>query len=213
LQLLCHSPALATVRLFCAHRTFLGACASWVHTASMSELRRFHALRSKYRSARSAHLLTVSANKRLTQAGKQPTNEQLAAEQRAAEAVRHARAKLHAAIDQANGPYLPVSDRGIQAVALRYKAAFDAYHAIVAANARQALAGDPTSVYDLIRGEEARRALALAKRDLERLGSRASARPFSQKTGDCGGANRPPLDIFDDGQRIGSPRRGGAQAR
>jgi hypothetical protein len=157
----------------------------------MSELRRFHALRLKYRSERNAHLLTVSVNKRLTQAGKQPTNEQLAAELRAAEAVRVARVNLHAAIDQANGPYLPVSDRGIQAVAWRYKAAFDAYHAIVAAHAR----------------------LALAKRDLDRFGPRARRLPFSQKTGDHGATKRPSLDIFDDGQRIGSKAAAGTRGR
>jgi hypothetical protein len=179
----------------------------------MSELRRFHALRLKYRSDRNIHLLTASVNKQLTQAGKQPTNAQLAAEQRAAEAVKLARAKLHAAIYEANEPYLPISDRGIHAVAWRYKAAFDAYHAIVAAHARQALAGDATSIDDLIREEQARRALALAKRDLERLGPRARRLPFTQKARDHGAANRPPLDIVDVGQRRKSNAAAGPQAR
>ena len=179
----------------------------------MSELRRFHALRLKYRSERNAHLLTARVNKQLTQAGKQPTNAQLAAEQRAADAVKLARAKLHAAIYEANEPYLPISDRGIQAIAWPYKAAFDAYHAIVAAHARQALAGDTTPIDDLIREKEARQALARAKRDLERLGPRARKLPFSQKTGDLGAPNRLPLDILDDDPRRESGAAAGGQAR
>ena len=66
--------------------------------AAMNDSRRFDALRAKYRSQWDAHQIIADHNARLVQAGKQPSNEQLINEQRAAEAVRLARDDLLAAI-------------------------------------------------------------------------------------------------------------------
>ena len=55
-------------------------------------------LRAKYRSLWDAHQVIADTNARLTQVGKQPSNEQLINEQRAAEAVQLARKELLAAI-------------------------------------------------------------------------------------------------------------------
>jgi len=146
----------------------------------MKEPRRFHELRSKYRRERDALVL-----KRLTQPGKQPTSERLLAEQRAAATVKRARAKLQAAISSANEPYSAVSDHGLGAIRWRYTAAFDAYHAIVAGHARQALAGDPISVDELLREQEAREALAVARRELfNAFGRGGGISPSRQKTSD-----------------------------
>lgn len=142
----------------------------------MSEPRRFDALRSTYRREREAHALATTLNKLLTQAGKQPTREQLVAENTGAAAVKLARARLHAAVATANTPYSVLSERGMKALAWRYKAAFDAYLAIVTVHARQALTDAPTSVAELMGEEQARKALAAAKRDLELFGSRGHIR-------------------------------------
>ena len=62
----------------------------------------------------------------------------------------------------------------MKALAWRYKAAFDAYHALVATQAKRVLAGDPPpSMVELLRQQEARAALAAAKRELEVFGPRA----------------------------------------
>jgi len=54
--------------------------------------------RVRYRSLSDAHQLIADNNVRLIQAGKQPTNEQLINEQRAAQAVELARKELLARI-------------------------------------------------------------------------------------------------------------------
>jgi hypothetical protein len=64
----------------------------------MDEARRLEQLRALYRSRWDAHQLIADYNTRLVQAGKQPSNEQLIKEQRAAEAVARARDELRAAI-------------------------------------------------------------------------------------------------------------------
>jgi hypothetical protein len=55
-------------------------------------------LRERYRSLWDAHQIIADHNARLVHAGKQPTNEQLINEQRAAEAVLLARNELLAAM-------------------------------------------------------------------------------------------------------------------
>ena len=67
----------------------------------MNDTRRFDRLRAKYRSLWDAHQILADHNARLVQAGKQPSNEQLINEQRAAEAVSLARNELLAAISPA----------------------------------------------------------------------------------------------------------------
>ena len=64
----------------------------------MNDTKRFDSLRAKYRKEWDAHQLIADHNARLVQAGKQPTNEQLINEQRAAEAVMRARDELVAAL-------------------------------------------------------------------------------------------------------------------
>jgi hypothetical protein len=64
----------------------------------MDDTSRFDMLRAKYRSLWDAHQVIADHNARLLQAGKQPSDEQLANEQRAAEAVVLARDELLAAI-------------------------------------------------------------------------------------------------------------------
>jgi hypothetical protein len=54
----------------------------------------FKTLRQKYRAAWDAHQIIADHNARLVQAGKQPTNEQVINEQRAAETVQLARKEL-----------------------------------------------------------------------------------------------------------------------
>ena len=65
----------------------------------MNDTRRLDKLRATYRSQWDAHQLIADQNSRLVQAGKQPTNEQLIREQRAAEAVALARDELVAALN------------------------------------------------------------------------------------------------------------------
>jgi hypothetical protein len=60
-------------------------------------------LRAAYRSRWDAHQILADQNVRLTQAGRQPTNEQLINEQRAAEAVQRAREELRAAMASGGG--------------------------------------------------------------------------------------------------------------
>jgi hypothetical protein len=143
-----------------------------VHTRPMREPRRFAALRANYRSQRDAHVLIAGLNRGLARDGKQPTNAQRVAEQRAAEATKRARIKLHAAIRLADTPYSATGEGGLTALVSRYKAAFDAYHAIVTHRVKRALAGDPPCIDGLVREQEAREALATAKSNLERLGPR-----------------------------------------
>jgi hypothetical protein len=57
-------------------------------------------LRAAYRGRWDAHQLIADHNSRLVQARKQPSNEQLINEQRAAEAVRIAREELRDAISR-----------------------------------------------------------------------------------------------------------------
>jgi hypothetical protein len=64
----------------------------------MNDTQRFATLRAKYRSLRDAHQIIADRNARLLQSGQRPTDEQLANEQRAAEAVLLARDELLAAM-------------------------------------------------------------------------------------------------------------------
>ena len=64
----------------------------------MNDSRRLGKLRAAYRAQWDAHQLIADHNARLVQAGKQPSNEQLINEQRAAEAVARARDELLAAV-------------------------------------------------------------------------------------------------------------------
>lgn len=64
----------------------------------MNDSRRVEMLRAKYRSEWDAHQIIADHNARLVQAGKQPSNEQLINEQRAAEAVQLARNELLATL-------------------------------------------------------------------------------------------------------------------
>ena len=66
----------------------------------MSDTTRFKMLRAKYRSLWDAHQIIADHNARLTQAGKQPSNEQLISEQRSAEAVALAREDLLRAVSR-----------------------------------------------------------------------------------------------------------------
>jgi hypothetical protein len=68
----------------------------------MNESRRVEMLRAKYRSEWDAHQIIADHNARLAQAGKQPSNEQLINEQRAAEAVKLARDELMTALSTVN---------------------------------------------------------------------------------------------------------------
>ena len=65
----------------------------------MNDTPRLEMLRAQYRSQWDAHQVIADHNARLVQAGKQPSNEQLMNEQRAAEAVGLARDMLLAAMD------------------------------------------------------------------------------------------------------------------
>ena len=67
----------------------------------MNESRRIEMLRAKYRSQWDAHQVIADHNARLVQVGKQPSNEHLINEQRAAEAVAFARDELLAALSRA----------------------------------------------------------------------------------------------------------------
>ena len=66
----------------------------------MNHTRLIELLRTEYRRQWDAHQLLADQNVRLVQAGKQPADEHLIKEQRAAEAVRLARNELTAAISQ-----------------------------------------------------------------------------------------------------------------
>ena len=69
----------------------------------MNDTRQLDQLRAKYRSLWDAHQIIADHNARLAQAGKQPSNEQLINEQRAAEAVSLARDELVAATNTRSG--------------------------------------------------------------------------------------------------------------
>jgi hypothetical protein len=60
----------------------------------------FALLRAKYRSQWDAHQIIADQNTRLVQVGKQPTEQQIMNERRAAEAVALARDELLAAISR-----------------------------------------------------------------------------------------------------------------
>lgn len=64
----------------------------------MNNAARFSTLRRKYRAAWDAHQVIADHNARLAQVGKQPSDEQLINEQRAAEAVQLARKELLAVL-------------------------------------------------------------------------------------------------------------------
>jgi predicted metal-dependent hydrolase len=66
----------------------------------MNRTRRIDMLRSKYRSLWDTHQILADHNARQRQVDKQPSNEELINEQRAAEAVQLARAELLAAISR-----------------------------------------------------------------------------------------------------------------
>jgi hypothetical protein len=154
----------------------------------MKEARRFDLLRSKHRRERAALMVIAGLNRRLTQAGKQLTDKQRMAEYLAAAAVKLARAELQAAIRWAGRP------EGIKAVGWRYKAAFDAYYAIVSAHARRTLINDPISSDEIEREQEALNALAVARRYL--LDAFAGAR--EQFAADPGPDVQPDADIGFD---------------
>jgi hypothetical protein len=67
----------------------------------MNDTRRLDMLRAHYRRHWDAHQIIADHNARLVQAGRQPSNEQLINEQRAAEAVQLARQELLAALSAA----------------------------------------------------------------------------------------------------------------
>jgi hypothetical protein len=67
----------------------------------VSDKRNVNALRRKYRNEWDAHQLLAHRNALYVRTGRQPSNEQLIDEQRAAEAVVRARDELMAAIAQA----------------------------------------------------------------------------------------------------------------
>jgi hypothetical protein len=63
----------------------------------LKDVKRLEMLRAKYRSLWDTHQVIADHNARLAKSGKQPSNEQLINEQRAAEAVAFARDELLAA--------------------------------------------------------------------------------------------------------------------
>jgi hypothetical protein len=63
----------------------------------LKDAKRLEMLRAKYRSLWDTHQVIADHNARLAKSGKQPSNEQLINEQRAAEAVAFARDELLAA--------------------------------------------------------------------------------------------------------------------
>ena len=65
---------------------------------AMKDTRPVEMLRAKYRSLWDTHQIIADQNARLEKAGKQPSNEQLINEQRAADAVRLARDELLTAL-------------------------------------------------------------------------------------------------------------------
>jgi hypothetical protein len=67
----------------------------------LKDAKRFDMLRAKYRTLWDAHQVIADHNARLVKSGKQPSNEQLINEQRAAEAVQFAKQELLAAISRA----------------------------------------------------------------------------------------------------------------
>jgi hypothetical protein len=67
----------------------------------VNDKRNVNALRRKYRNEWDAHQLLAHRNALFVRTGRQPSNEQLIDEQRAAEAVIRARDELMAAISQA----------------------------------------------------------------------------------------------------------------
>lgn len=66
----------------------------------MNETARLKKLRAEYRRCWDTHQIIADQNARLVQASKEPTNEQLINEQRAAEAVRFARDELLEALSR-----------------------------------------------------------------------------------------------------------------
>jgi hypothetical protein len=83
--------------------------------------RRIDKLKATYRQRWDSHQLIADHNARLVQVGKQPSNEQLINEQRAAEAVAAARDEVMAAISRStasaasDGPSLGSSIRAVDA--------------------------------------------------------------------------------------------------
>ena len=69
----------------------------------MPDTNQLSKLRARYRVQWDAHQIIADNNARLVQVGKQPTNEQLINEQKAAEAVVLARDELLAAISTSAG--------------------------------------------------------------------------------------------------------------
>jgi hypothetical protein len=67
----------------------------------MNEKRNINALRRKYRNEWDAHQLLAHRNALFVRTGRQPSNEQLIDEQRAAEAVQRACNELKAALAEA----------------------------------------------------------------------------------------------------------------
>jgi hypothetical protein len=63
----------------------------------MNDISRLEELRARYCALWDAHQIIANQNVRLVQVGKQPSDEQLMNEQRAAEAVQQARSELLAA--------------------------------------------------------------------------------------------------------------------
>jgi len=68
------------------------------HCGAMNDAQLLDRLRAKYRSQWDAHQIIADQNARLAKAGRQPSDEQLISEQRAAEAVALARSELTAAM-------------------------------------------------------------------------------------------------------------------
>ena len=77
-----------------------GAC-TIRRSVPVNDKRNVNALRRKYRNEWDAHQLLAHRNALFVRTGRQPSNEQLIDEQRAAEAVVRARDELMAAIAQA----------------------------------------------------------------------------------------------------------------
>jgi hypothetical protein len=69
----------------------------------LKDAKRLAQLRAKYRSEWDAHQIIADNNARLVKSGRQPSNEQLINEQRAADAVRLAKAELLAVISRSGG--------------------------------------------------------------------------------------------------------------
>jgi hypothetical protein len=73
------------------------------NVAATTDKRSLEKLRAQYRAKWDSHQLIADQNARLVQSGTQPSNERLIDEQRAAEAVQHARDELLAALAAMSG--------------------------------------------------------------------------------------------------------------